>query len=384
MTAFKNSWQGQPVTSSGGVSPLLHVVMTHEVVHCYQHVVWRQRGHGVEAIPPWIAEGTAIYLAADDTRIAEPSLAGVWTRGYFVPESALTNRSYDAFGYYALLAHEGRDLWSLMLPAWRAAAKASNRSDAFIGVLQGDEPDIRNNWAESYLRKTSWGDPWIAYGFGLPDSAQVYQHPAQAQPAPGWTGSLQEQVQHRPRRRLHRRRGRHGLDRTASRASTTMPATAPSPSRTSASARSDELHLPERDQARRPGHGPATRCGSRSWRPSTRPRAGRGTASSRQTLAELCGPACRRRRPRPRPRRRAKPANPCTSACAESNGDPHMYTVDQTSYDFQAAGEFTLLRSADSSIDIQARQEPDGSDGTVSLNDGHRGEGRKPSRRTST
>ena len=71
MTAFKNSWQGQPVTSSGGVSPLLHVLMTHEVVHCYQHVVWGSRPV-VEAIPPWIEEGTAMYLAADDTGIAEP------------------------------------------------------------------------------------------------------------------------------------------------------------------------------------------------------------------------------------------------------------------------------------------------------------------------
>jgi hypothetical protein len=37
-----------------------------------------------------------------------------------------------------------------------------------------------------------------------------------------------------------------------------------------------------------------------------------------------------------------------------------MLTVSKNRYDFQAAGEFTLLRSADGSIDIQARQEPYG------------------------
>ena len=60
---------------------------------------------------------------------------------------------------------------------------------------------------------------------------------------------------------------------------------------------------------------------------------------------------------------------PCGSSCSDSNGDPHLLTVNQVPYDFQAAGEFTLLRSADGSVDIQARQEPFG-DGrrSVSIN----------------
>ena len=72
-------------------------------------------------------------------------------------------------------------------------------------MLDGDAPDIRDNWAESYLRKTPWGDPWIAYGFGLPAAAQVTEHPAQAQPAPGWTGSLASRSNTVLERRLHRR-----------------------------------------------------------------------------------------------------------------------------------------------------------------------------------
>ncbi len=52
------------------------------------------------------------------------------------------------------------------------------------------------------------------------------------------------------------------------------------------------------------------------------------------------------------------PGTPCQTACPDSNGDPHLRTVNRYKYDFQAAGEFTLIRNADSSIEIQARQEP--------------------------
>ncbi|MFN0141195.1 MAG: Ig-like domain repeat protein [Pyrinomonadaceae bacterium] len=39
-------------------------------------------------------------------------------------------------------------------------------------------------------------------------------------------------------------------------------------------------------------------------------------------------------------------------------GDPHIRTVDGKSYDFQAVGEFTLLRDRENGLEIQARQTP--------------------------
>jgi len=48
---------------------------------------------------------------------------------------------------------------------------------------------------------------------------------------------------------------------------------------------------------------------------------------------------------------------PCPSTCPGSNGDPHMSTVNLRRFEFQAAGEFVLLRSADGSLEVQARQE---------------------------
>jgi hypothetical protein len=39
-------------------------------------------------------------------------------------------------------------------------------------------------------------------------------------------------------------------------------------------------------------------------------------------------------------------------------GDPHLVTLNGFHYNFQAAGEFTLVRSDDGSLDVQVRQQP--------------------------
>lgn len=39
-------------------------------------------------------------------------------------------------------------------------------------------------------------------------------------------------------------------------------------------------------------------------------------------------------------------------------GDPHITTVDGTRYDFQSAGEFTMLRALDDGFELQTRQSP--------------------------
>jgi hypothetical protein len=69
----------------------------------------------------------------------------------------------------------------------------------------------------------------------------------------------------------------------------------------------------------------------------------------------------------------------CDNSCSGSNGDPHLTTVDGHLYDFQAAGEFTLLRSADGRFEVQARQQAFEDSTFVSINtavavgyDGHR------------
>jgi len=43
---------------------------------------------------------------------------------------------------------------------------------------------------------------------------------------------------------------------------------------------------------------------------------------------------------------------------AGSNGDPHLTSFDGHSFNFQAGGEFTLVRSDSGDLEVQARQEP--------------------------
>lgn len=55
--------------------------------------------------------------------------------------------------------------------------------------------------------------------------------------------------------------------------------------------------------------------------------------------------------------KKEKPRQDAPSGPGESNGDPHLTTLDALHYDFQAAGEFTLVRSASGDLEVQARQE---------------------------
>ena len=344
VTAFKESWQNE---SANGLSPTFHVLMTHEVIHCYQHVVEGDVDTAL-AVPPWITEGTAIWLAASDTGIVEPELPSDWIQGYFTPETALTNRSYDAFGYYALLDHLGRDLWARIVPAWKAASTNAERSNAFIAVLQGDDSDVRNVWASSYLRETAWGDPWITYGFGLPDAAKVFRHPVIAIPDPGYTGTLLSRsntvlevgkasgqvvtVATSGLASVHDQAGASALDFTSRIFCVT-----------------DQCICPANTP--RAGQDPTDqKVGLPFDVALNAPSGGSSYSVVGATLEEICG-----KPPTPKPNQA-----PCVTGCGNSNGDPHLLTLNNYRYDFQGAGEFTLLRSKDGSLEIQARQEPYG------------------------
>ena len=63
---------------------------------------------------------------------------------------------------------------------------------------------------------------------------------------------------------------------------------------------------------------------------------------------------CHKRKPPPGP--------------GESNGDPHLTSLDGLHYDFQAAGEFVLVRSRAGDLEIQARQETYGKSSSVTVN----------------
>lgn len=54
----------------------------------------------------------------------------------------------------------------------------------------------------------------------------------------------------------------------------------------------------------------------------------------------------------------------------ESAGDPHLETFDGYGFEFQASGEFVLVRGDDRDLEIQSRQEPAGSNTHATVNTG--------------
>ncbi len=57
-----------------------------------------------------------------------------------------------------------------------------------------------------------------------------------------------------------------------------------------------------------------------------------------------------------------------SGGCASSSGDPHLLTFAGDYYDFQAAGEFTLLKSTTDDLEIQERQRPFPGSSDVAVN----------------
>jgi hypothetical protein len=90
-------------------------------------------------------------------------------------------------------------------------------------------------------------------------------------------------------------------------------------------------------------------------------------SDARLAMAAGAGFVAQNECPTPEPTVTPRPDR-CTSGCPMSNGDVHIVTVDNHAYDFQAVGEFVLLRTADEGFEIQGRQEPFQGANDVSFN----------------
>ncbi len=296
-------------------------------------------------------------------------MASWWFNWFYVPEKPLAQRSYDAYSYFAMLAHLGRNLWSLMAPAWQAAGSPSgSRSGGFIAVLNGEAPDVEGMWAPSLVRRSDLGDPWVTYGFGLPNDSQVTPHSIEAS-GPGWTGKLESlsatidqvdisfgeivSVETTGRVSAHDEAGNAALSLSSGQFCTVASCVCnPGTQRAGEDLAAQQMRLPITLAIDAPSGGstyvvigkrlddecgqPAPSPGGSGPGSGNGPGPGSGSGGSGSGSGEA----------------------PCSTGCAATTGDPHLTTVDHHRYDFQAAGEFVLLRSPDDSLEIQGRQEP--------------------------
>ncbi len=342
--------------SLGGVSDRLHVILSHEVVHCYQAVVftYEEFTHG---LPAFMTEGSATYLATSYAGYGEPGTASFWRQGWLgVPGRDLTARGYDAVGWYSLVAHiTGNDLWSKMVDAWRAYE--SGGSSAFISKLGGDSVPVERAWGASMVNQPTWGDEWTTPGIGLPIGAK----PAVVADVLGASG------------------GSNG--------GTLQPWAAVIDNESSVPDGLLEISVSGGYGSVHdgPGHNDlgftdAVFCvGSKPCQdtdvsctsggaplnlaPLTAPftlAVNSTAADARYTVTSIASPG-NRTTPVDLPAS-AGDCNPAPSgngtAVAYSEGDPHLATFNDGALDFQAAGEYTLVESREHSLEVQVREQP--------------------------
>jgi hypothetical protein len=340
--------------SLGGVSDRLHVLLSHEVVHCYQDEVLTY-AEMTGSAPSFITEGSATYLATSYAGYGEPGTASFWSQGWLgLPSVDLTARGYDAVGWYSLVAHvTGNDLWSKMAEAWRAFE--SGGSSAFISALGGDSVPVESAWGASMVDQPPWGEAWTTPGIGVPVGAQ----PAEVAGVLGAAG------------------GSNGGSLLPWAAVIDKESAVPDGLvEISVSGGYASVH----DES---GHGALgftdavfcvgpkacrdtdVACSSGGAPLNLTPLATPFTVAvnSTDTGARYTITAIHSPRNPVTPVDLPGPAGHCSpptgnTAVAYSEGDPHLATFTDGALDFQAAGEYTLVQSKDRSLEVQVREQP--------------------------
>lgn len=143
---------------SAASSEHLTSTVLHEVWHCFQldaHPGAYQTG------PAWIIEGQAEWVGEVLVGGSEAS-AGPWDTWLLAPERALTRRSYDAIGVYAVADASGADPFRTMLPMLGQAHGA-----ALETLFGTDAPTAVLTVASALARVPARGSEWESTGPGI-------------------------------------------------------------------------------------------------------------------------------------------------------------------------------------------------------------------------
>jgi len=339
----------------GGVSPRLHVLIAHEAVHCYQDVVTNAFKAGLSAhdgFPKWVSEGSATYLATLYARHGEVGTEDYWYGWIENENRSLINRTYDAVGWYSLVAYVNKDpLWSKMAGAWKAYLTGGY--SAYIAALGGDSAAVAKAWAPSILNLPPWGDAWATHGVDVATGAQ----PQIFVGLPPGTDSDQETIQPLAAivddesdvdnatieisvttgfASVHDLTGYSDMGFTDEvfclGTACKVPALCPG-----AKAPLKPIELTKPFTVAAGGGATAATYSITKIATSTTP----GTPTALPATAAPC-----------------KGPSPSPPKSGSDLGDPHLQALNGGSYDFQGAGEYTLVRSGSGDVDVQVRAAP--------------------------
>ncbi|MGC5029354.1 hypothetical protein [Micromonospora sp. DT229] len=136
--------------------------VAHEIWHCFQYDATPLRSF--DNAPLWIIEGQAEWVGEAYVG-GSPSSASRWDTWLLQPAKALTRRSYDAIGLYAVADAAGADPWRTMLPMLgRRGARAVET------LFDRSATEAVRRIATSLVRSPELGDVWESRGPGITDS----------------------------------------------------------------------------------------------------------------------------------------------------------------------------------------------------------------------
>ena len=316
-------------------APVVSATMAHEIFHCFQYDWFDQHG-SFRLLPEWIIEGQAEWVGET---VGGPSSVGKnWWGTYLTePQTPLWQRTYDAVGFYQHLDEEGIDPWA----HFDAMLSQNTNVDAYQAA--GASSDIfLDTWASGLFRDETLGDPWNAKGIW---TLNAHAPPEQVSVASKETQDVATDVVVNKDIRV---------TSTADVVEVQMKGHV----RIHLHPPSDETSTTDRWLCTKEGGcecpegehytGPKLELVAATFELGlTGSLNGASGTLSGHSLDEYCLPD-----------RSPVPPSPCRTDCPNSNGDPHLRTVNRFRYDFQGAGEFVLLRSSDGSLEVQAREEP--------------------------
>ncbi len=341
----------EPELDNSTDAALKNASMAHEMFHCFQFDWSRQNGFVFNTVPDWIVEGQAEWVGEI---IAGPSsVGGDWWYEYLTTyHRPLFQRTYDAVGFYQHLDEEGISPWKYFDNMWFAFTQGSlhPQVDAYLSTL-GDDETFLDTWASGNFKWQDAGGAWdargpwnivvhppadeITIGNGVSDTAST--DPLTNDIVVAFVNADILEVHATGHVRMH---------------APPLPEL-PTTQRWLCFDSSNQCECPPGTQYEGPQlemvAAPVEQGSPGADFGLTGGLEGANVSLVGHSLDEYCKPA---------PSIHQQPGGPCQTDCGNSNGDPHLRTINRYRYDFQGAGEFVLLRNTDSSIEIQAREEP--------------------------
>ncbi len=153
---------GEPVTCRIRVMPsgkeqsaeFLNLIVAHEVFHCFQFdfrgsLAWN-------GLPAWIMEGTADWAAITVDPVPYTVSGGNLTTYVTTSGTPLFTRSYDAVGFWGHV----QDTYGNLFARIRSILNAGSNIASFHNA-GGDASTFLDSWGSSVFNQTTGGEPWL-------------------------------------------------------------------------------------------------------------------------------------------------------------------------------------------------------------------------------